>query len=102
MDYHPIKNCQTSILSLPHLQSIAYQPLNKLADQIPSRWLNLNHPIYKKTGKIIEKSNVLHQTEGGGGNCPSQHGFRWTNEVYLKLIDRETLIRQNYLTFSNK
>ncbi|CAF1365819.1 unnamed protein product [Adineta steineri] len=65
------------------LQNYGYQ---QLANQIRSRWLNLNDQIYKQTGKMTEKYNVVDQTEGGGGNYPLQDGFGWTNGVYLRLL----------------
>jgi len=73
------------------LQWIAFQGLinygfYQLANEIRSRWLNLNQRIYQQTGKMIEKYNVVQQIEGGGGNYPLQDGFRWTNGVYLKFI----------------
>jgi alpha,alpha-trehalase len=142
MDYDPINNCQTSILSLagvyplffniatkeqaeyvhqrlrddflqigglqttlhqtgqqwdsPNgwapLQWIAFQGLqnygfHQLANEIRSRWLNLNDQVFKQTGKMTEKYNVIQVTEGGGGgNYPLQDGFGWTNGVYLRLL----------------
>ena len=73
------------------LQWIAYQALknygfDQLANEIRSRWLNLNDTIYKQTGKMTEKYNVINQIQGGGGNYPLQDGFGWTNGVYLKLF----------------
>lgn len=73
------------------LQWIAYKAMknygfHQLANEIRSRWLNLNDRIYKETGKMTEKYNVVDQTEGGGGNYPLQDGFGWTNGVYLRLL----------------
>ena len=73
------------------LQWMAYQGLqnyhfHQLANEIRSRWLNLNDQVFKQTGKMTEKYNVVDQTEGRGGNYPSQDGFGWTNGVYLKLL----------------
>jgi alpha,alpha-trehalase len=141
MDFDPINNCTTSVLSLAgvyplffniatkeqaeyvhqHLRDdflqigglqttlnktgqqwdspIGWAPLqwmafkglknyhfHQLANQIRSTWLNLNDQIFKQTGKMTEKYNVLQLTEGGGGNYPLQDGFGWTNGVYLKLL----------------
>jgi alpha,alpha-trehalase len=73
------------------LQWIAYKGLknyqfHQLANEIRHRWLTLNDTIYKQTGKMTEKYNVIDQTHGGGGNYPLQDGFGWTNGVYLKLL----------------
>ncbi len=72
------------------LQFIAYQPLkndgfHQLANEIRSRWLNLNDRIYQQTGRINEKYNVVVDDQNdGGGNYALQYGFGWTNGIYLK------------------
>ena len=59
---------------------------NILAEKITSRWLNLNDQVYKRTGKMLEKYNVIDTTlVAGGGEYPTQDGFGWTNGVYLDL-----------------
>ncbi|UJR19629.1 hypothetical protein I4U23_022763 [Adineta vaga] len=73
------------------LQWISYQAMknyhfDQLANEIRTRWLNLNDEIFKETGKMTEKYNVVEQSEGGGGNYPLQDGFGWTNGVYLRLL----------------
>lgn len=58
----------------------------KLAADIADRWLRLNDKVFKSTGKMMEKYNVLDtHLEAGGGEYPGQDGFGWTNGVYLKL-----------------
>lgn len=57
-----------------------------LAQEIASRWIRLNKDVYERTGKMLEKYNVVDTTlEGGGGEYPVQDGFGWTNGVYLAL-----------------
>ncbi len=57
-----------------------------LARTIAVRWLALNDRVFKATGKMMEKYNVVDTNlEAGGGEYPSQDGFGWTNGVYLKL-----------------
>ncbi|CAF1097715.1 unnamed protein product [Rotaria sp. Silwood1] len=73
------------------LQWIAYQGLknygfNKLAAEVRLRWLTLNDRVFKETGKMTEKYNVVDNVKAGGGNYPLQDGFGWTNGVYLKLL----------------
>ena len=59
---------------------------HQLAETIATRWLSLNDRVFKATGKMMEKYNVLDtKLEAGGGEYPSQDGFGWTNGVYLKL-----------------
>ena len=73
------------------LQWMTYKALQNyefysLANELRSRWLNLNDQVYRQTGKMMEKYNVVDRIEGGGGNYPLQDGFGWTNGVYLKLF----------------
>jgi alpha,alpha-trehalase len=60
---------------------------NELAEQIKRRWVDLNVKVYKNTGKMVEKYNVVDiNLEAGGGEYPVQDGFGWTNGVLLKLL----------------
>lgn len=60
--------------------------INDLAEKISSRWLHLNDQVYKRTGKMLEKYNVIDTSlVAGGGEYPTQDGFGWTNGVYLDL-----------------
>jgi len=74
------------------LQWIAYKGLKRhnqheLATTIKTRWLKLNERVYKRTGKMMEKYNVVDTTLlGGGGEYPNQDGFGWTNGVALALL----------------
>jgi alpha,alpha-trehalase len=59
---------------------------NELALDIANRWVNINEKVFKSTGKMMEKYNVVDtKLISGGGEYPSQDGFGWTNGVYLKL-----------------
>lgn len=61
--------------------------MEELADEIKKRWVNLNVRVYKASGKMVEKYNVLDMgLEAGGGEYPLQDGFGWTNGVLLKLL----------------
>lgn len=57
------------------------------ARELARRWADLNIRVYKSTGKLTEKYNVVDTTlETGGGEYPNQDGFGWTNGVLLKII----------------
>ncbi len=57
------------------------------ARDVAHRWIKLNINVYKRTGKLMEKYNVMDtHLEAGGGEYPSQDGFGWTNGVLMKLI----------------
>ena len=58
-----------------------------LANTIKTRWVALNKKVYKNTGKLVEKYDVIDMSlEAGGGEYPVQDGFGWTNGVLLKLL----------------
>lgn len=60
---------------------------HELAGSIKERWVDLNVRVYKNTGKMVEKYNVLDMSlEAGGGEYPVQDGFGWTNGVLLRLL----------------
>ena len=76
------------------LQYISIQGLHnygfdKLGDDITNRWINQNIAVFKETGKLMEKYNVVEtNSKGGGGEYPLQDGFGWTNGVLLKLMKK--------------
>lgn len=62
---------------------------NDLAKDIATRWALLNIRVFKKTGKLLEKYNVVDTSlTAGGGEYPLQDGFGWTNGVLLKLMNK--------------
>jgi alpha,alpha-trehalase len=66
-----------------------------LAADIATRWVRLNEKVYKETGRILEKYNVVDIDKGaGGGEYPDQDGFGWTNGVLLELIGKYNLPKE--------
>ncbi|GGF19663.1 alpha,alpha-trehalase TreF [Hymenobacter cavernae] len=60
-----------------------------LARAIAERWAALNINVFKQTGKLLEKYNVVEtQFKAGGGEYPLQDGFGWTNGVLLKIMNQ--------------
>lgn len=60
-----------------------------LEKDISVRWIDLNTNVYKRTGKLMEKYNVVDlQLKAGGGEYASQDGFGWTNGVLLSLMKK--------------
>jgi len=58
-----------------------------LADTIKKNWVDVNVKVYRNTGKMVEKYNVLDMgLEAGGGEYPVQDGFGWTNGILLRLL----------------
>jgi alpha,alpha-trehalase len=74
------------------LQWIAVEGLDgygqkTLAETIACRWMTNVSRVYRQTGKLVEKYNVVAtDSPGGGGEYPTQDGFGWTNGVMLKLM----------------
>jgi alpha,alpha-trehalase len=61
----------------------------ELAKDIALRWIKLNNDVYLRTGKLMEKYNVVDtHLEAGGGEYAGQDGFGWTNGVLLALIKK--------------
>ncbi len=60
---------------------------NRLAEQIACRWVVNVSRVYRQTGKLLEKYDVITTDRpGGGGEYPTQDGFGWTNGVTRKLM----------------
>ncbi len=62
--------------------------LQHLAETIAGRWITLNKTVFERSGKLMEKYNVVDtDLEAGGGEYPGQDGFGWTNGVLLNLMN---------------
>jgi alpha,alpha-trehalase len=63
-----------------------------LADMAADRWLALVRRTYRRTGRLMEKYDVVDLSRpAGGGEYPAQDGFGWTNGVTLRLLaERES------------
>jgi alpha,alpha-trehalase len=73
------------------LQWIAISGLQRhgqaeLATLIAQRWMTRNIDVYRATGKLLEKYDVVGDATAGGGEYPLQDGFGWTNGVLRKLL----------------
>ena len=76
------------------LQWIAIEGLrnygyDQLADKIKERWVATNLRIFRETGKLVEKYDVIGHKTGGGGEYPLQDGFGWTNGVLAALLNED-------------
>jgi alpha,alpha-trehalase len=71
------------------ITGLGYYGHTELARDIAQRWIRLNEDVFKRTGKLMEKYNVVDtQLEAGGGEYAGQDGFGWTNGVLLALIQK--------------
>jgi alpha,alpha-trehalase len=58
-----------------------------LAETIACRWMSIVNVVYRDSGKLVEKYNVIDiGRSGGGGEYPLQDGFGWTNGVMRELM----------------
>jgi alpha,alpha-trehalase len=58
-----------------------------LADEIKKRWIKTCETMYKRSGKLVEKYNVVSPDEpAGGGEYALQDGFGWSNGVLQALM----------------
>jgi alpha,alpha-trehalase len=58
-----------------------------LAAAIACRWMVNVEEVYQRSGKLVEKYDVVSTGRaGGGGEYPLQDGFGWTNGVLRKLL----------------
>jgi alpha,alpha-trehalase len=58
-----------------------------LAQSIACRWMSNVEDVYRQSGKLVEKYDVVTTgRSGGGGEYPLQDGFGWTNGVTRKLM----------------
>jgi alpha,alpha-trehalase len=67
-----------------------------LALTIACRWIGNVENLYRQSGKLVEKYDVV--TTGrssGGGEYPLQDGFGWTNGVTRKLFDLYSAVPGN-------
>ena len=59
-----------------------------LAAAIACRWMGGVNRLYRESGKLVEKYDVMDTgRRGGGGEYPTQDGFGWTNGVMRKLVE---------------
>jgi len=73
------------------LQWIAVEGLRNYGQSAPARdiacrWLGTVSRVYRATGKLLEKYDVVSRRAGGGGEYPLQDGFGWTNGVTAALL----------------
>jgi alpha,alpha-trehalase len=62
---------------------------HELVAEVVKRWIALNSDVFKRTGKLMEKYNVVDtHLDAGGGEYEGQDGFGWTNGVLLALIKK--------------
>jgi len=60
---------------------------NKLAKRLIMKWLLVNIKVFKETGSLWEKYDVVNGNVGVPDRYPTPFGFAWTNACFLILYD---------------
>ncbi len=77
----------------PHQQWIVIKGLMNYgfrtdAQRIAKKFLDVNKKVFQKTKKLWEKYDVVKCDIGKSERYPTQHGFGWTNAVFVRLLDK--------------
>lgn len=76
------------------IRGLASYGHDTLAAEIARRWIKLNRDVYTRTGRMMEKYDVVDLSlVAGGGEYAAQDGFGWTNGVLLKLLREQPTSR---------
>lgn len=82
-------------LQLRVVEGLMRYGYNRLALRLVKKWLYLNIEIFKKTGKLWEKYDVVHGQIGMPDKYPTPHGFAWTNACFLILAGIMDFLEKN-------
>ncbi len=61
------------------------------AKRVAGKWMDLCMKMFKKTGLLWEKYDVVKEGAGHSGHYAHQEGFGWTNAVFARLFHELTL-----------
>jgi alpha,alpha-trehalase len=60
---------------------------DSIAEAVACRWMVSVNRVYRQSGKLVEKYDVMTPGRvGGGGEYPTQDGFGWTNGVTRRFM----------------
>ncbi|MDZ4209785.1 MAG: trehalase family glycosidase [Candidatus Curtissbacteria bacterium] len=57
-----------------------------LAKRFMTKWIALNVKVFKETGQLWEKYDVVHGRVGVPDRYPTAPGFAWTNAVFVLMV----------------
>jgi len=57
------------------------------AERLAAKWLDTCATVFRRTGKLWEKYDVVRRRPSRIGRYETQSGFGWTNGVFVKLVD---------------
>ena len=70
-------------LQLRTVEGLMRYGYNRLAKRLMIKWLFLNVKVFRETGHLWEKYDVVHGRVGVPDRYPTPWGFAWTNAVFL-------------------
>ncbi|OGD93479.1 hypothetical protein A2697_03085 [Candidatus Curtissbacteria bacterium RIFCSPHIGHO2_01_FULL_41_44] len=73
-------------MQLRTIEGLMRYGYNRLAKRIVLKWLSLNIEIFKETGNLWEKYDVVHGKIGVPDRYPTPYGFAWTNAAFVILV----------------
>src|SRR3972149_4856819 len=73
-------------LQLRTIEGLMRYGFNKLAKRLVLKWLALNIKVFKETGHLWEKYDVVHGHIGVSDRYPTPSGFAWTNAAFLIMV----------------
>ena len=76
-----------ALMQLRIIEGLMAYGYDELALEIIKRWLKINIKLFRESGKLWEKYDVVHGRIGMADRYPTQHGFAWTNACFLLLLD---------------
>ena len=82
-------------LQLRTVEGLMRYGLNKLAKRLITKWLSLNIEVFKKTGFLWEKYDVVHGGIGVPDRYPTPYGFAWTNAVFVTMVKMLNFLEKN-------
>jgi len=68
---------------------------NRLALRLVKKWLFVNIKVFRETGKLWEKYDVVHGAIGMPDRYPTPHGFAWTNACFLIMAQIMEFLEKN-------
>lgn len=72
-------------LQLIVIEGLRNYGFDKDAKRLTEKWLSCNLQVFRETGRLWEKYDVVNRAIGRSGRYPTQSGFSWTNGVFTRL-----------------
>lgn len=68
------------------IQGLVRYGYSNEAKRIALKWVNLVNDIFLSTNNIYEKYDVVRGCRARSDRYPDQHGFGWTNSIFLRCL----------------